>query len=89
MSPAIEKGARHERQRILARYAIEAPSPAAAAVLGGDAARAEHPSARARGSLSVLERAERGGGDDGWVLYRIVKDPGQEVRPPASTSLDR
>jgi hypothetical protein len=67
----------HERRGILARYDVEAPSPAAAVVLGGDAVRAEHPAARTRGRLSLLERAERGRGDDGWVLYRIVKDSGQ------------
>ena len=78
----------HQRRGILARYTIEAPSPAAAAVLGGDAARAEHPPARARGRLSLLGRAERARGDDGWVLYRIVQDPEQEVRPMASTRLD-
>ena len=66
----------NERRRILARYAIEAPLPAAAVLLGRQALLAEHPSARARGRLSLLERAERAGGQDGsgWVLYRIVKD---------------
>jgi hypothetical protein len=66
----------HERRRILARDDLEAPSPAAAFMLGVDRVRAEHPSARARGSLSLLERAERARGYDGWVLYRIVKDNG-------------
>ena len=66
----------HQRRGILARYDIEAPSPAAAAVLGGDTVRAEHPSAPARRRLSVLERAERARGDDGWVLHRIVEAPG-------------
>jgi hypothetical protein len=75
----------HERRGILARYDFEAPSPAAAVVLGGDAVRAEYPSARARGSLSLLERAERARGYDGWVLYRIVKDKGQGSAGIAAT----
>jgi len=66
----------NERRRILARYGIEAPLPAAAVLAGRKAVLAEYPSARARGRLSLLERAERAGGQDGsgWVLYRIVKD---------------
>jgi len=69
----------HERQGILARYGIEAPSPAAAVRVGRDAVLAEHPTARARGRPSLLQRAEHAGGHDGsgWVLYRIVKDDGK------------
>jgi hypothetical protein len=67
----------HERRRVLVRYDLEAPSPAAAVVLGRDAVRAAYPSARARGSRSLLERAECARGCDGWVLYRIVKDNGE------------
>lgn len=65
----------NERQGILARYAVEAPLPAAV-VLGRNAVLAEHPAARARGRLSLLERAERAGARDGseWVLYRIATD---------------
>jgi len=68
----------NERRGIVARYGLEASSPAAAVLLGRTAVLAEHPSPRARGRLSLFERAERAGGDDGsgWVLYRIVKDSG-------------
>lgn len=66
----------NERRGTLARYGIEAPLPAAAALLARKAVLAEYPSPRARGRLSLLERAERAGGHDGsgWVLYRIVQD---------------
>jgi hypothetical protein len=66
----------NERRGILARYAVEAPLPAAAVLLGRNAVLAEHPPAPARGRLSLFARAERIGGQDasGWVLYRIVKD---------------
>jgi hypothetical protein len=69
----------HERRGILAHYDIEAPSPAAAALVGRKTVLAEHPSTPARGRLSLFERAERTGGHDGsgWVLYRIVKDNGK------------
>jgi hypothetical protein len=69
----------NERRGILARYSIEAPSPAAAALLGRDAVRAEYPSTPRRSRLSLFEQAERVGGQDasGWVLHRIVKDNGQ------------
>ena len=65
-----------ERRGILARYGVEAPLPAAAVLLGREALLAEYPPARARRRLSLPERAERAGGQDGsgWVLYRIVKD---------------
>ncbi|OLC08985.1 MAG: hypothetical protein AUH77_14320 [Candidatus Rokubacteria bacterium 13_1_40CM_4_69_39] len=68
----------NERRGILARYGIEASLPAAAALLGRNALLAEHPPARARRRLSLFERAERVGGQDGsgWVLHRIVKDTG-------------
>ncbi len=68
----------HERRGILARYGIEAPSPAAAVLGGRKAVLAEHPPPRARGRLSLFERAERTGGHDGsgWVLYRITKGDG-------------
>jgi hypothetical protein len=65
----------NERRGILARYSIEAPLPAAAALLGLNAALAEYPSPPRKGRLSLFEQAERIGGQDasGWVLYRIVK----------------
>ena len=67
------------RRRILARYGIEAPLPAAALLLGRNAALAEYPATPRGNRLSLFERAERVGGQDasGWVLYRIVKDNGQ------------
>jgi hypothetical protein len=67
----------NERRRALARYSIEAPTPAAAVRLGRAALLAEYPPTRAR--LSLFEQAERVGGQDpgGWVLYRIVNDNGQ------------
>jgi hypothetical protein len=55
----------NERQGILARHAIEAPLPAAAVRLGRNAVLADHPSAPARGRLSLFQRAERAGGHDG------------------------
>ena len=66
----------NERRGIVARYGIEAPLPAAAVRLGRDAVLTEYPSARVRGPLGMVDRAERAGGQDGsgWVLYRIVKD---------------
>jgi hypothetical protein len=77
----------HERQGILARYGVGAPSPAAAMLAGREAVLAEHPAALARGRLSLLQRAERAGGHDGsgWVLYRIARDSpnGAAGLPPA------
>ena len=69
----------NERRGILARYGIEAPLPAAAALLGLKAALAEYPPPPRKGRLSLFERAERIGGQDpsGWVLYRIVKASAQ------------
>jgi hypothetical protein len=66
----------NERRGIWARYGIEAPLPAAAAVLGLNAVLAEYPSPPRKGRLSLFERAELIGGQDasGWVLYRIVKE---------------
>jgi hypothetical protein len=68
----------HERRGILAHYAIEAPSPAAAVLGGRKAVLAEDPAPPARGRPSLFERAERTGGQDGsgWVLYRIAKGDG-------------
>ena len=69
----------NEKRGILARYGIEAPLPAAAALLGLKAVIAEYPSPPRKGRLSLFERAARIGGQDasGWVLYRIVKQSGQ------------
>lgn len=70
----------HERRGIMACYAIEAPLPPAAVLLGWKALLAEHLPRRARGRPSLFARAQRLGGQDesGWVLYRIVKGDGQE-----------
>ena len=68
----------HDRRGIVAQYRIEAPLPAEAVLLGREALFTDHPRARARGRPSLLERAERVGGQDGsgWVLYRIARDNG-------------
>jgi hypothetical protein len=69
----------NERRGIWARYGIEAPLPAAAALLGLSAAIAQYPTPPRKGRLSLFERAERIGGQDasGWVLHRIVKESAQ------------
>jgi hypothetical protein len=75
----------HERRRILARYAIEAPRPEAAVLLGRRALLAEYPpTTPPRGRLSLFKRAQRIEGQDasGWILYRIGGDGGSG--PPAA-----
>jgi hypothetical protein len=69
----------HERRRILARYGIEAPLPAAAVTLGRRALQAEYPAAPPRGRPSLFKRAQGVEGQDpsGWVLYRIERDVGE------------
>ena len=64
-----------ERRRTLARYDVEAETPAAAQVLGREALLAEHRPPPARRAGSLFEQAQRVGGQhaDGWVLYRIVR----------------
>jgi hypothetical protein len=63
-----------ERRRTLARYSVEAPTPAAAQALGLRALLAEYPPAAAQRAPSLFERAQRLSGRDGgeWVLYRIA-----------------
>jgi hypothetical protein len=82
----------NERERRLVPYTIEAPVPAAAVAAGWDMLRAQHPARRARGTLGLLERAERASAHDrnGWVLYRIAAETGPgsprsdaTVTPPA------
>ena len=65
----------NERRGIWARYGIEAQLPAAAALLGLNAAIAEYPALPRKGRLSLFEQADLTGGQDasGWVLHRIVK----------------
>jgi hypothetical protein len=76
----------NERRGILARYAIEAPLPAAAVLLGRTAVLADHPSLPRKGRLSLFERAERVGGQDasGWVLYRIAMEKAPAVPATAA-----
>jgi hypothetical protein len=75
----------HERRGVLARYSIDAPSPAEAVRLGWTAVLAEHPSLPRPGSRSLFERAQRAGGRDasGWVLYRIGREGGSAALAPA------
>src|SRR5207244_12968238 len=66
----------NERRGMLARYVIEAPLPAAAAVLGRPAVLAGYPSPPRNGRLSLFERAARIGGPaaSGWVLHWILTE---------------
>lgn len=66
-----------EGSGVLETYSIEAPSPAAAVVLGRKALLEAHPSALgATRRSSLWDRAQRLSACDasGWVLYRIGKD---------------
>jgi hypothetical protein len=65
-----------ERRRTLARYSVEAATPAAAEVQGRRALLADYPPSPAPRRPSLFERAQRLGGEDagGWVLYRIAND---------------
>jgi hypothetical protein len=69
----------HERRGILARYAVEAPLPEAAVVLGRRALFAEYPpTTRPKGRLSLFKQAQGIEGQDpsGWILYRIGGEGG-------------
>ena len=70
----------NERDAVVAGYAVEAATPAAAVLVGRDALRADHHPIPPRGSVSGYRLAQRLGAHDanGWVLYRIVKD---DVQP--------
>jgi hypothetical protein len=65
-----------ERRAIMARYGVEAPTPAVAVLAGREALLAEYPPSPSPRRLSLFQHAQRVGGEDpsGWVLYRIVKD---------------
>lgn len=65
-----------EHQGTLARYSVEAPTPAAAQVQGRRALLVDYPPAAASPRPSLFQRAQRIGGQDagGWVLYRIAND---------------
>ncbi len=80
----------HERRGLLARYAVEAPLPEAAVLLGRSALLAEYPpTTQPKGRLSLFKRAQRVEGQDssGWILYRIGGDggSGSPTAPPAPT----
>jgi hypothetical protein len=64
----------NERQQALARYAVEAETPATAVAAGRTVLRAEHPAA-GRPRVSLFDRARLTGGldADGWELYRIAR----------------
>lgn len=68
----------HQRRAIVARYDVDAPSAASAVVVGRQALLVQYPPAPRRGRLSLFERAERIGGQDGtgWIVYRIAKGDG-------------
>ena len=64
----------HQRRAAVVRYDINAPTAAAAVVLGRQALLAHHPPVPPRRRPSLFERAEQIGGQDGtgWILYRIA-----------------
>lgn len=66
-----------ERRSTLARYQVEAQTPAAAQALGRELLLAEHPSTPTQRARSLFEQAQRLGGQnaDGWILYRIARLP--------------
>lgn len=63
-----------QRRTIVARYAVDAPSPPAAVVAARQALFAAYPPRRAATRPTLFEQAERIGGqnESGWILYRIV-----------------
>ena len=66
-----------ERRRMLARYVVDAATPAAALRLGRTALLAEHQPVPSRRRRSLFDQAQHIGGldADGWVLYRIANGP--------------
>ena len=78
----------HERRGILARYAIEAPLPAAAVELGRRALLAEHPSSPPARRVGLFKQAQlvEGQAADGWILYRIVRDGGRASTAARATA---
>jgi hypothetical protein len=65
-----------EGRQVLARYVVDAVTPALALELGRRALLTDYQPAPARPPRSLFERARRLGGEaaDGWVLYRIAQD---------------
>ena len=78
----------HERRGIFARYAIEAPLPAAAVELGRRALLAEHPSSPPARRVGLFKQAQlvEGQSPDGWILYRILRDDGHAPTAARSTA---
>jgi hypothetical protein len=76
----------NQRRAIVARYEVDAMSAAAAVVLGRQAMLVQYPPAPARGRLSLFERAERIGGQDGtgWIVYRIGRSDGMPAHAGGS-----
>ena len=76
----------NHRRALVARYDVDAPSAAAAVVLGRQAMLVQYPPAPARGRPSLFERAERIGGQDGsgWIIYRIAKGDGMPAEGVSS-----
>ena len=64
----------HEGHRALARYGVEATTPAEATRLARALLVAAHPAVKTRRGLSLYEQAQRIGGlhADGWTLHRVV-----------------
>lgn len=64
----------HEGRRALARYGVEATTPAEATRLARAELVASHPAVKTRRRLSLYEQAQRIGGlhADGWTLHRVV-----------------
>ena len=63
----------HDRRRELARYEVEAVSPAEATRLARALLVAAHPAGKPR-RLTLFDRAQQIGGlhADGWALHRVV-----------------
>jgi hypothetical protein len=63
----------HDRRRELARYGVEAATPADATRLARALLVAAHPAGKPR-RLTLFDRAQQIGGlhADGWALHRVV-----------------
>jgi len=63
----------HDRRRELARYGVEAATPADATRLARALLVAAHPAGKAR-RLTLFDRAQQIGGlhADGWALHRVA-----------------
>jgi hypothetical protein len=65
----------HEKRGLVARYDVEASSPAAAVEAGREARVVQYPPAPGSRRPTLFQRAQRVGGRDpsGWVVYRIAR----------------